>query len=464
MPDFEMAVIGSGAAGSHAALVAARAGLRCVLIERAQLGGVCLHAGCIPVKNLLIDVASHANASSGNGLGLGEDEEAGLLATWMTRQRRTVAKLTENLYARLNQAGVQIRQGQARFLDRNNLEVEHENGDREQIEFGSALIASGTRPRQLPELDRIPAAGTSDDFVHLTERPRSVLVIGGGHVGCEFASLFSAIGTEVSIIETGDRLLKDLPEEASQLLRRYLEEQGTRIYTGQDVDLTQLNGAEGDGITLRLKDGAEILQAERVLVAIGRIPNTEGLRLEEALGIQPSPYIPVNDYLQTSCPNIYAAGDVTGKLPMAHAAMLQGETAIRNAMGEQRILDYRTMPRCLWTSPEIALCGMMEREAKNHGITTVTGRVPFVDLPRAVALNRVRGFAQLTFSADDLRLLGGLVIGPEAGELISHVSLGLRTGATAHDLANLPMPHPTFSEALGEAARRALGRPALSEN
>lgn len=443
MQHYQLAVIGSGAGGAEAAQLAAARGLRVVVCEQGQLGGTCLHAGCIPVKSLMVDAAR-----------LGEMERAGqtsgefLLAEWMSHQRRAIAKLTEHLRIKLVKAGATILQGRAELRGPHEIRVSSREGQHVDLTAEIIILATGAHPRMLPELPRDAVVGPSDDFINITKLPRSLAIIGGGHIGCEFASIFSALGAQVTLVEARSALLNDMPGEAGAFLQRRFTDAGIDVRLNEPVTPGFLERTPG-GARLHLRGGP--VEVERVLIAAGRIPNSHGLGLEP-LGIYPDPRIPVDDRLRTTVPHIYAVGDVNGMLPMAHAAVAQGRLAVRNALGEDLRADFTDMPVCVYTLPEIAQVGLTAAEALDRGIRTVSGRSQFTYSARALALGGAEGFVDLLAEAGTGRLLGALVIGTQAGELISQLALALRLRATMADLASVNYPHPTFSEAIQDAA------------
>jgi dihydrolipoamide dehydrogenase len=440
------AIVGSGSAGAAAALEASRRGLSVALIEQGQLGGTCLHSGCLPVKSLMAN-AHRLQETGAEGGATGEV----LLADWMSQQRRTVAKLTELLRTQLARREMTLHQGRARLTGPNELIVRAGESET-RIRADSIILATGARPLLLPDIPLDEVIGTSERFVALTALPRSLAIIGGGHVGCEFASIFATLGTRVTLLERNPGLLLDMPPEAGEYLHRRFTDHGVRVLLNQPISGKQITRT-AEGARLETADGP--VEVERVLLAAGRVPNVEGLGLEE-LGVQVRPRLLVDHTLRTTEPSVFAVGDMNGLMPMAHAAAAQGRLAVRNALGEDCSLNLRTLPVCLYSLPEIARVGLTEAEARASGYEVICGRAQFHNYARAIALGATEGFVDLLADRQTQRLLGGLVIGAQAAELISHLALALRLGAHLHDLEEVNFPHPSFSEALQEAAHEAI--------
>jgi dihydrolipoamide dehydrogenase len=370
----------------------------------------------------------------------------------MTRQRRSIAKLTESLDSQLQELGIEYLSGQAKFTGPRQVLVSGRHGD-EEIEADKIILATGARPF-LPEgYQTNHLIGTHEQFITMPDNPKSLAIIGGGHIGCEFASIFAATGTRVTLIERGGGLLPDFRQEAGQVLERHFLDMGITVIKNETMPWENLEMHE-DHVRLH-PTNHEPIDARQVLLATGRRGDLQSLQLDKA-GIQvvDNDYVTVDEHLQTTNPDIYAAGDVNGVLRMAHVANAQATAAARNALGANDVLDYQTIPVCIWTNPEIAVIGMHKAQAEQQGLPVRTGRVHFVETVRAAALDEVRGFVDLTCHGDTGQVLGAMIVGLQAGEMISHIALGMRLRATALDLARLTYPHPSFSEAVGKAARR----------
>ncbi len=453
--EFQLLIIGSGSAGSRAAITAAREGVRVAVVEQNQLGGTCLHSGCIPVKSLMLNLG-HAPQAVAAVSGDQELAQNTLIAHWMTRQRRAIAKLTEQLDDRYDEMGVQLLRGQARFIGSNEVEVVKADNV-QTVRAEKIILATGGRPQLPPGYSTSDLVNTSDRFINLSTMPQRLAIIGGGHIGCEFASIYAGAGAEVTLFERTDSLLPDFARDAGQILERHFRDLGIRVIRNEIMPAENIEEHE-DFVRLHPAEGGPV-EVDCVLVATGRVANLEGLQLDRA-GIEVSDehYVVTNEYLETTNPNVYAAGDVNGILRMAHAAAAQAQAAARNALGAKETLNYHTLPVCVWTHPEIAIVGMSGEAAQAQGLPVRSGRTHFVDTVRSIALEEVTGFVELTCHGDTGEVLGAMIVGHQAGELISHIALGMELGANARHFARMTYPHPTYSEAIAKAARAALGK------
>ncbi len=453
MRQFDFLVIGSGPGGTTAAQLAAKHQARVALIERGPLGGVSLHKGCVPIKSLVVSSKMQHHAIHSEDYGLDLQIGPARLARWMNRQREVVAKLSQDLDQRLSRQGITLIEGNAEFVDPNTLRVTHATGE-ELVTARKIIIATGASPMRLPDIpEENEVFGSSDRYLHRTTVPEELLVIGGGYISCELASIYRMLGSHITLIEAHHHLLPDIEEEAGNYLVNRLRTLGMDVRTSTRVVKAELleNGTMG-AVTL---DNGEILRSQNILVAIGRQPNLDSLQLAKA-GIEFGECIPVNDSMQTNHEHIYAVGDCNDRPALAHAAKAEAKVATRHALGESCSMDYLTMPFCVYTIPEITTIGLNEAQAQGMGYLTMTGRCSFRNVGRAVALGELEGFLQLVADQETHRLLGGLIICLEASELVAQLGLAIKLGATLEQIAELPFPHPTLSEAFQEAAVNAL--------
>lgn len=443
MKTYETVVIGGGPGGYEAAINLAKAGVKTLLIEKskARLGGTCLNEGCTPAKNY-IESAGYALRVSHfreNGLGL---EYTGLdLAKLRERTFELVGELRSGVSWLLDQAGAELLYGTARFLDSRSIEV-----DGEIIGFEKCIIATGSQLRRLPQL---PVDGrriiSSREVFELTQLPASLAIVGGGPIGCEFASFFAAVGVEVTVIVRGSRLLSGEDEELSKALLRTFKKRGIRVITSSTV---QQSDVGGDGVELALEgENSENIVCETVLCAAGRVPATGELSLEEAgVALSPKRFVEVNAAFQTSRPHIYAIGDCINTPAYAHTAYAEARIAAENISGGKSLANTALSPSAIFTHPAVASCGLKESEARAKGISVEVKKAYFKANARAKILGDDAGFAKIVVSAESGVILGASVIGEEATEIIHELLLAVEQKLTADELKTIIHAHPTVSE------------------
>lgn len=459
MPDFDVAIVGGGPGGYVAAIRAAQLGLRAALVERDALGGVCLNRGCIPGKVLLHAASTLRAAREGAAYGI---EYEGLridLGTAVDRSREVVEGLRGGIELLLQQHGVEVVRGTARLRDAGTLDVTP--GDRV-LTASNVVIATGARPLALPgvEVDGKRVL-TSTEALALRDVPQSIAVIGGGAVGVEFAYLFRAFGAEVTLIEALPRLLPDEDEETSEALQRAFREQGIDVRTGVAVRAVR---AEGGGAAVTLADpgdggnGGGELRAECVLVAAGIAPNSGELGLEALDVAMERGFVTIDERCRTNVAGLWAIGDVTGRLPLAHVASAQGIAVAEAIAGlDPPSLEYEWMPRAVYCEPQVASAGLTERQARERGLPVRVGRHPLAANARAATLGVAAGLVKMVAHAETGEVLGVHIVGPEAAELIGEATLGRALETTAAEMARAVRPHPTLTEAIREAALDVTG-------
>lgn len=453
----EIAILGAGPGGYVAALRAAQLGAQVTIIEESDLGGVCLNVGCIPTKALLrsaevFRTMQHAKEYGLLLVGTVEPDWPAILK----RKGRVVKRLVGGVGVLLRKAGVQVLQGRGRFVAPNTLEVTTSDGI-QRLEARHIVIATGSRPMRLPlpGMD-LPGVIDSTAALALEELPKRLLIIGGGVIGVEFADIFGAFGVQVTIVEMLDRLLPLMDVELGQTLERTLGRRRLKLHLSSRV--TRLDAVENGLLATVATDKGELtLQADRVLVAVGRRPNVENLGLE-AVGVRVEKMgIPVNDRMQTNVPGIHAIGDVTGGLQLAHVASLGGEVAVENALGHSATLDLKTVPSCVYTDPEIASVGLTEEQARQVGHDVRVGRFPLIANGKALTYGERTGFVKVVSEARFGEVLGLHIVAPHASDLIHEGGLALALEATLDELAMTVHGHPTLGEAVREAALAARG-------
>jgi dihydrolipoamide dehydrogenase len=445
----QLVVIGSGPGGYTAAFRAADLGLDVILIERSPvLGGVCLNVGCIPSKALLhaAKVINEAEAMAEHGVTFGTpDIDTEKLRDW---KNQVVGKLTAGLSTMAKQRKVRVIQGTAKFASANRLELDND----ETVDFEKCIIAAGSEPVMLPGLPDDPRIIDSTGALELGPIPKRMLVVGGGIIGLEMACVYSALGTDVSVVELLDTLM---PGTDPDLLRPFLKIVKKR-YAAIMVS-TKVTGmratAAGIEVTFEGVKAPSVGVYDRVLIAVGRKSNGNTIDAEKAgVNVDAQGIIEVDKQMRTNVPHIFAIGDLAGGPMLAHKATHEAKVAAEVAAGEKSYFDARTIPSVAYTDPEIAWVGVTELEAKAQGIDYEKAQFPWAASGRALSLGRSEGFTKLLFDKKTKRVIGGAIVGPNAGDLISEVGLAVEMGADASDISLTIHPHPTLSETVAFAA------------
>jgi len=459
---FDLIVIGSGPGGYVAAIRAAQLGLSVACIEDQDLGGVCLNIGCIPTKALLTS-ALLANE-------MREGEQHGIIAKDLTfdlgpaqeRSRRVVKQMTNGIAHLFKKNKVTHIQGFGRLAGSGKVEVENAEGSKKVYGASHVVIATGSRPRDIPVLkadeDRI---WSSTGALMQTEAPASLFIVGAGAIGMEFADVFASFGSKITIVEALDRILPLEDAEISKFMERVYKKRGMEIHTGARFEKAEL---EKDGVTVTFKDGkgkSQTVHVDRVLSAIGRVPNSGDLGLDKA-GVKADDrgFIVVDEHLRTNVDGVYAIGDVAGHQLLAHKASHEGIVCVEHIIGEGHgTVDYGNVPNCTYCHPEIASVGLTEEQAKEQGHDIEVGKFPWVGNGRAVAAGHTDGFVKVIRDKKYSEILGAHIVGPHATELIAEFVVGRHLESTVEEMEKAMHPHPTLSEGVAEGALTALGRP-----
>jgi len=455
--EFDIAVIGGGPAGYVAAIRASQLGAKTALIEKSHLGGVCTNLGCIPTKALIHAARAMLQAQSARPLGL-EAEGLRLDFSRTARHRdQVVARLRSGVESLLKANRVELRRGEASFADDHTLLVKTQGGQG-RLCAARILIATGATPAELPEA---PFDGErvidSSAAVSLEELPESLLIVGAGYIGCEFASAFVTFGVKVTIVEALDRVLPLMDEDCAREVFKLLKKQGATVYTSTKIVKVEKQKGRLKAV---LSNGKQAT-VQKMLVSIGRRPCTEGLGLE-AVGVRTDAQgaVTVNQHMQSSVPHIYAIGDVNGGTQLAHVASQEGLVAAAHATGALSAkMDWRVVPACAFTFPEIASVGMTEEQAKKQAAEVTVKRFPLRALGKAQVDGAVEGFVKVIADARTGELLGVHIASTEASTLIAEAALALKLEATAEELASTIHAHPTYPESLREACDAAVGLP-----
>ncbi|MDQ7783912.1 MAG: dihydrolipoyl dehydrogenase [Desulfomonilaceae bacterium] len=447
-------VVGGGVGGYPAALRAARLGANVTLIEKEKIGGVCLNKGCIPTKVLLHCASLYEEFKRASIFGLITDEVRIDYGKVSARKNAIVARLAAGVKSLLNAKNVSMITGTAVFRDSNRLEI-LETG--EVLTGDKIILATGSVPAQLPVSGNNDIRLlTSDDLLTLEEPSRSLLIVGGGYIGVELGQFFGRMGVDVTIVEMLDRVVPTEDAEIGKALEASLSKEGIKILTRTTVKSIEKSGGDKK-VILAAPDGVKEIVVSEVAQTIGRRPNCSGMNVER-IGLRTEMgRIPVNDKMQTNVPHVYAVGDVIGGIMLAHVAMAEGECAARNAMGVPNSMSYRAVPRCVYTSPEVACVGLTEQAAVESRGAVQIGRFPLHAVGKAALEEQTDGMIKIVADKRHDEVLGVHIIGPHATELIAEAVLAIEMEATVEELAHAIHPHPTVSEGIGEAAMMLAG-------
>jgi dihydrolipoamide dehydrogenase len=459
---YDVAVLGSGPGGYVAAIRAGQLGLKAIVVEKDdRFGGTCLHVGCIPTKSLLHTAELLDKLKDAKQLGISVERAELDWQALQKRKERVVRRLAGGIEYLFKKNGVETVQGFGSLTGGGKIEVKGDDGSRS-VYAKNIIIATGSEPRSLPgiEIDG-RAVITNEEILSLPEQPKSLAVIGAGAVGVEFASMFASFGTEVTLLEILPQVLPLEDEEISAALETSLRRRGIETLTETRVESIQ-NKGDSVEIASSLPDGnPDVRTVEKLLVAVGRKPRTEGIGLDN-VGIKTEQgLIPVDGYMEAIAGSgIYAIGDVVPSQQLAHVASAEGIVAVEKIAGhEVRPLNYDHMPSCTYCAPEVASVGLTEAKAKEQGYDIRIGRFPFSANSKASIQGESEGFVKVISEARYDELLGVHILGPHATDMIAEAAVALELEATAESLMRVVHPHPTLSEAIMEAAHGALGHP-----
>ena len=455
----EVLVLGSGPGGYTAAFRAADLGKKVVLIERyANIGGVCLNVGCIPSKALLhtAEIINEAKEFAQHGVKFGAPEID--INAIREHKDSIIGKLTTGLKGLAKQRKVQILQGYGRFTSANTIEVEMTDGSKQTVKFANCIIAAGSSVTKLPFIPwHDPRVMDSTDALNLPEIPKRLLVVGGGIIGLEMATVYNALGASITVVELSPGLIPGADRDLIKPLHNRIKGLYENIYLNTKV--TAIEPTE-QGLVCRFegKDAPEQDTFDRVLVAIGRSPNGKLIDAAKAgVFVDSYGFIPVDKQMRTNVPHIFAIGDIVGQPMLAHKATHEGKVAAEVIAGHKSYFDAKTIPSVAYTDPEVAWMGKTEEQCKAEGIAYSKGVFPWAASGRALSLDRSEGMTKVLFNKDNGQLIGAGIVGVKAGELIAEAVLALEMGADAHDIGLTIHPHPTLSETLNFAAEVAEG-------
>ncbi|GAX90460.1 dihydrolipoyl dehydrogenase [Effusibacillus lacus] len=455
--EVDVLVIGAGPGGYVAAIRAAQLGKKVVVVDRDELGGVCLNRGCIPSKALISAAHRYEEMNHSDDMGFtaeGVKVDFSKVQSW---KQGIVKKLTGGVGSLLKGNGVEVIKGEALFVGPNEARI-YQGNEFNRYKFNHCIIATGSRPI---ELKAFPFGGrilSSTEALALEEIPKSMVVIGGGYIGIELGQTFAKFGTKVTIIEGADQILPLFESEIVRWVQRKLKKDGVEVYTKAKA----LSAAQTDtGVAVKYEVGGEEkeITAEYMLVTVGRVPNTDELGLDE-IGLKKDErgYIQVDHQGRTNIENVYAIGDVVPGPALAHKASYEGKVAAEAIAGHASAVDYKCIPAIVFSDPEIASVGLSETEAKEKGCTVATGKFNYAANGRALSLNTNEGFVKIVADKESGVVLGGQIVGPGAPDLIAEIGLAIEMGATLEDIALTIHAHPTLGEMVAEAVENALGQ------
>lgn len=450
----DLAILGAGPGGYVAAIRAAKMGIRPVVIEKEYLGGVCLNWGCMPTKALFHVAQVVEEVKKAGEFGINIYDYSIDFKKIMKRKDEIVKTLRRGLEFHFIKNKIELVNGEGKLVDTDKILVKTNRGASLEISAKNIIIATGSSPSQIPPFDfKEEGILTNREVLSLEELPSSILIVGGGVIGCEFANIFSSLDSKVIIVEVLPRILSTEAEEVSQLIKKIFNKRGIEIITNCSVDeITRKNGK----YICKMKDGKNIT-VDKILVSVGRRPNSTEIGVEE-VGIKTERgYIKVDSYLRTNIENIYAIGDVIGGYQLAHVASEEGKVAIENILGKEKKMKYNVVPWAVFTSPEIGTVGMDEKEAKEKNIKVCTGNFPFSYSGKALISGETEGFIKIVTDRETGQILGAQMIGPRASDLVHEVAVAMNGELLIDDIANTIHSHPTISEAVMEAAEDCFG-------
>ena len=454
MEKFDVCVIGAGPGGYVAAIRAGQSGFKTAIVEKAFPGGTCLNVGCIPTKTLIAGAEVYATARRAAEFGVEISGE--IRPDWtrmLARKDDVIGKLRNGISSLLKSAGVTVFSGRGEFLSRRQLMVADGESAGSVIEADRFIVATGSEPLVpgfIPQGNRIL---TSTELLSLPKLPKSLLILGGGVIGCEFACLFAELGVNVSVVEMLPQILPQTDGECAKLLAREMSRRGIRILNGTPLSEIKCTARGVSG-----KVGAETVKADYLLVSIGRKPVTADLNLPAAgVRVDNRGFIEVDEAFRTSAPNIFAIGDAVGKIMLAHWASAAAENVVNTLRGKSVAFPGAVTPGCIFTSPEIGTVGKSEEQLKSEGVDYVVGKFPFAALGKAMAMNQTEGFVKILADAESDQVLGIHIIGPHATDLIAEAGPAMLMEITAKELGRAIHAHPTLGEAMMEAAHAVHG-------
>ncbi|BCB04667.1 dihydrolipoyl dehydrogenase [Bacillus sp. KH172YL63] len=467
--EYDLVILGGGTGGYVAAIRASQLGLKTAIVEKGKLGGTCLHKGCIPSKALLRSAEVYATAKHSEDFGVKINGVELDFSKVQSRKDGIVEQLHKGVQHLMKQGKIDVFEGIGRILGPSifspmpgTISVEMNNGeDNPMLIPKNVIVATGSRPRSLPGLDIDGEfVMSSDEALSLESLPKSIIIVGGGVIGIEWASMLSDFDVEVTVVEYADKIVPTEDHEISKEMQRLMKKKGVKIVTGAKVLPETLDKGDGE-VTIKAEHKGEekSFTAEKILVSVGRQANVEGIGLENTDIKVEKGFIEVNQFFQTKESHIYAIGDVIGGLQLAHVASHEGITAVEHMANENpHPIDYSLISKCIYSNPEIASVGITEQEAKEQGYNLKVGKFSFRAIGKALVYGESDGFVKIIADKDTDDILGVHMIGPHVTDMISEAGLAKVLDATPWEIAHTIHPHPSLSEAIGEAALAVDGK------
>ncbi|TKC19836.1 dihydrolipoyl dehydrogenase [Robertmurraya kyonggiensis] len=466
--EYDLVILGGGTGGYVAAIRASQLGLKTAIVEKSKLGGTCLHKGCIPSKALLRSAEVFATAKRSEEFGVVTGDVTLNFGKVQERKNSIIEQLHKGVQHLMKQGKIDVYEGIGRILGPSifspmpgTISVEQKNGeDNAMLIPKNVIVATGSRPRSLPglEIDG-DVVMTSDEALQMESLPKSIIIVGGGVIGIEWASMLADFGVEVSVIEYADRIIPTEDKEISKEMQRLFKKRRINVVTSAKVLPETLQKGDGVTISAEVKGEVKAFQAEKMLVSVGRMANVEGIGIENTEIQIDKGVIVTNEFYQTKESHIYAIGDCIGGLQLAHVASHEGIVAVEHIAGEKpEPIDYRLISKCIYSSPEVASVGYNEDEAKEKGFNVKVGKFSFRAIGKALVFGESDGFVKMIADQDTNDILGVHMIGPHVTDMISEAGLAQVLDATPWEVAHTIHPHPTLSEAIGEAALAVDGK------
>jgi dihydrolipoamide dehydrogenase len=451
---YDVVFIGGGPGGYVAAIRASQLGLKTAVVEKAKLGGTCLHAGCIPSKALLRSAEIFSNTKKAEEFGVIAPEVSLDFLKVQARKEETQTRLFKGIEHLMKKGNIDVYDGIGSLLKADAVTVKQNDGEEVLLNTKNVIIATGSRPRSLPGLEIDGEyVMTSDEALQMKELPESIIIVGGGVIGMEWASILSDFDVKVTVLEYADRILPTEDKEVSKEMQRLMKKKGIKIVTSAKVLPETLEKGDGVSIKAELKGKETAYSADKVLVSVGRQPIVEGIGLENTAVELNRGFIATNEYYLTNEPNVYAIGDVIGGLQLAHVASHEGLIAVEHIAGKNPTpLDPNLVSKCVYSSPEVASVGLTEDQAVEQGYEVKVGKFPFRAIGKALVLGESDGFVKFVADAKTNKLIGAHMVGPHVTDMITEAALAQVLEATSMDVAHMIHPHPSLTEAIGEAA------------
>jgi dihydrolipoamide dehydrogenase len=466
--EYDLVILGGGTGGYVAAIRASQLGLKTAIVEKGKLGGTCLHKGCIPSKALLRSAEVYATAKHSEDFGISISDVTYNFEKVQQRKSKIIDQLHKGVQHLMKQGKIDVYEGLGRILGPSifspmpgTISVEMNSGEENEMLIPkNVIVATGSRPRTLPglEIDG-QLVITSDEALELESLPSSIIIVGGGVIGIEWASLLSDFGVDVTVIEYADRIIPTEDKEVSKEMQRLMKKKGVKLITGAKVLPETI--VKGDNVTIsaEIKGSQKTFEAEKLLVSVGRQANVEGIGIENTdIQIEKGSVV-TNEFFQTKETHIYAIGDVIGGLQLAHVASHEGIIAVEHIAGlTPEPMDYNLVSKCIYSNPEVSSVGLTEDQAKEKGYKVKVGKFSFRAIGKALVFGESDGFVKIIADEETDDLLGVHMIGPHVTDMISEAGLAMVLDATPWEIAHTIHPHPTLSEAIGEAALAVDGK------